>query len=114
MAVLSPYPFVFAMGMISLFLAAFTSSRRFATMIATTILVVSYFGSNLAASTPLLEPFEPFFLYTYLDGTGEAIKNGQETGDTLVLLGLDWPHLPGPDLLPDPQTDSGRLALAKR
>lgn len=88
LAVLSPFPFVFAMGMVSLFLAAFTSSRRYATMIATTILVVSYFGSNLAASTALLEPFEPFFLYTYLDGTGAAIKNGQQTGDILVLLGV--------------------------
>jgi len=87
-AVFSPFSFVFAMGMISIFLATFTSSRRFATMIATAILVVSYFGSNLAASTPLLEPFEPFFLYTYIDGTGEAVKAGQQTSDIMVLLGI--------------------------
>ena len=86
--VMASWPLVFALGMIAMFLGAFCSSRRFATMIATAILVVGYFGSNLAASTPLLEPFEPFFLNTYLDGTGKAIAEGQATGDLLVLLGV--------------------------
>ncbi|MCK5793445.1 MAG: ABC transporter permease subunit [Anaerolineales bacterium] len=88
LAVLSSFPFVFAMGMISMFLAVFCSSRQFATMISTAILVISYFGSNLAGCTPLLEPFEPFFLNTYLDGTGKAIAEGQAAGDQLVLLGV--------------------------
>jgi len=57
-------------------------------MISTAILVVSYFGSNLAASTKVLKPFEPFFLNTYLDGTGKAVIEGQSTEDTLVLLGV--------------------------
>jgi ABC-2 type transport system permease protein len=87
-AVMASWPYVFAMGMIALFLAAFTSGRRYATMIATAILVIGYFGSNLAASTPLLEPFEPFFLHTYLDGSGTAILEGQQTGDTLFLVGV--------------------------
>jgi len=86
--VLASWPSVFAIGMIAMFLAAFTSSRRFATMIATAVLVISYFGSNLAASTPLIEPFEPFFLFTYLDGTGKAVVEGQQIGDILVLLGI--------------------------
>ena len=42
-------------------------------MIAIAYLLVSYFGSNLASSTSLLEPFEPFFLFTYLDATGQAV-----------------------------------------
>ena len=50
--------------------------------------MIGYFGSNLAASTAALEPFEPFFLFTYLEGTGEAVANGQATGDILVLLGI--------------------------
>jgi len=87
-AVLASWPYVFAMGMIAMFLAAFCSTRRFATMIATAYLVIGYFGSNLAASTPLLEPFEPFFLSTYLDGSGKAIIEGQKTGDILVLVGV--------------------------
>jgi ABC-2 type transport system permease protein len=85
-AVLSTWPMVFAVAMISMFLAAFCSRRRIASMIAAAILVLSYFGSNLAASTELLEPFEPLFLFTYLDGTGPALIEGQATGDILVLL----------------------------
>ncbi len=87
-AVMSAWPLVFAMGMISMFLAAFSAKRRFAAMIAAAILVVSYFGSNLAASTTALEPFEPFFLFTYLDATGKAITEGQQAGDVMVLVGV--------------------------
>jgi len=87
-AVMASWPFVFALGMIAMFLAAFCSSRRFATMIAAAILAVSYFGSNLAGSTPLLEPFEPFFLFTYLDGTGKAVAEGQEIWNVMVLLAI--------------------------
>lgn len=88
LGVLAGWPLVFAVGMLALFLAAFCPRRRIASMIAAAILVVSYFGSNLAASTPVLEPFEPFFLYTYLDGSGTAITSGQPVEDTLVLLGI--------------------------
>ncbi len=85
-AVLMAWPLVFAMGMLSMFLAAFCANRRFASMIAAAILVVSYFGNNLAASTTALEPFEPFFLFSYLDASGTAVTEGQATGDMLVLL----------------------------
>lgn len=84
--VLSTWPLLFAIGMLSLFLAAFCARRRFASMIAAAVLVISYFGSNLAASTELLEPFEPFFLFTYLDQSGPALLEGQAAGDMWVLL----------------------------
>ena len=87
-AVLSAWPLVFAMGMISMFLSAFCSSRRFASMISAVILIVSYFGNNLSNSTPALEPFEPFFLFTYLDATAKAVTDGQQTGDITVLVGI--------------------------
>ena len=87
-SVLSTYPLVFAMAMLSLFLAAFSANRRFASLIAAAVLVVSYFGSNLADSTKVLEPFESFFLFTYLDASGKAVSEGQQTGDILVLLGV--------------------------
>ncbi len=87
-AVLAVWPLVFAMGMLSMFLAAFCASRRIAVMISATILVVSYFGRNLANSTTALEPFEPLFLFTYLDATGRAVLEGQQAGDTLVLMGI--------------------------
>ena len=86
LAVVSAWPLVFAMGMISLFLAAFAANRRMAGVIAAAILVVSYFGSNLAASTTALEPFEPFFLFTYLDASGAAVTAGQSLSDIAVLL----------------------------
>lgn len=88
LGVMNGWPLVFTVGMLAMFLAAFCSRRRVASMIAAAILVVSYFGSNLAGSTPVLEPLEPFFLFTYLDGTGEAITAGQAAGDVLVLLGI--------------------------
>ena len=86
--VLSTWPMVFALGMISMFLAAFCSRRRIASTISAAILVISYFGSNLAASTSALEPYEPYFLFTYLDGSGKAITEGQQASDMLVLLGI--------------------------
>jgi ABC-2 type transport system permease protein len=89
-AVLSAWPLMFAVSMISLFLAAFAPSRRIAASIAAVILVVGYFGSNLAHSTELLEPFEPLFLFTYLDGSGAAITAGQQTGDSVVLLTIGF------------------------
>jgi ABC-2 type transport system permease protein len=85
-AVLSAWPLVFTIGMISLFLAAFAPSRRTALAISAAILLVSYFGNNLAGSTAALEPFEPFFLFTYLDATGQGVLEGQQAGDILVLF----------------------------
>lgn len=87
-AVLSAYPLVFAVGMLGMFLAAFTPSRRIASSIATIVLVVGYFGNNLANSTVALEPFEPFFLFSYLEGTGKAVMEGQQTGNLLVLIAI--------------------------
>lgn len=84
--VFAGWPLVFAVSMISLFLAAFCSTRRIAAMIAAAILVSGYFGSNLAASTAVLEPFEPFFLFTYLDASSQAVSEGQQAGDTIVLI----------------------------
>jgi len=86
--VLMAWPLAFAVGMLSMFLAAFCANRRFASMIAAAVLVVGYFGSNLAASTTALEPFEPFFLFTYLDASGTAVMEGQAAGDMFVLLGI--------------------------
>jgi hypothetical protein len=76
------------MAMIGMFLAAFCSSRRVAARISAAILVISYFGNNLAGSTSALEPFEPFFLFTYLDASGKAVIEGQQAGDILVLISI--------------------------
>ena len=88
LAILSSWPLLFAMAMLSVFLAAVAPSRRVAAMIASAVLIVSYFGDNLAASTTALEPLEPLFLFTYLDSSGQAVAEGQALGDVLVLLGV--------------------------
>jgi len=86
MSVLSSWPLVFAVAMLSMFLASFSPNRRIASMISAAILVVSYFGNNLSASTTELEPLTPYFLFTYLDATGNAVRAGQATGDMILLL----------------------------
>ncbi|MDX1438018.1 MAG: hypothetical protein R3335_14490, partial [Anaerolineales bacterium] len=76
------------MAMISVFFAAFASSRRIAALLSAVILIVSYFGSNLAGQVSTLESFEFLFLHTYLDYTATGVLEGQQTSDTLVLLGI--------------------------
>jgi len=88
LALLATWPLIFAVAMISLFLAAFCPRRRIAALIAAVVLIVSYFGSNLAGTTTLLEPLEPFFLLTYLDSTASGVTQGQPAGDMLVLLAV--------------------------
>lgn len=87
-SMLATWPLVFSVAMIGIFLASFSASRRAAALIATAVVVVGYFGSNLANSATLLEPFEPLFLFTYLDSTARAAQEGQPIGDVLVLLGV--------------------------
>jgi ABC-2 type transport system permease protein len=88
LAVMYAWPLVFAIGMLSMFLAAFAASRRAALTIAMAYLLVSYFGNNLAASTTVLAPFEPLFLFTYLDAGGQAVLEGQQAGDVLTLFAV--------------------------
>lgn len=86
--IMGSWPLVFAVGMIAMFLAAFCPSRRMAGMLSAVILAVSYFGSNLAGSTSALEPFEPFFLFTYLDASQQAVTGGQQLSDVLMLISI--------------------------
>jgi ABC-2 type transport system permease protein len=85
-ALLAAYPLPFAFAMLSLFLAAFCPNRRTAALISTAVVIVSYFGSNLANTVSALEPLKPLLLYSYLDTTANGVVNGQQPGDTLILL----------------------------
>jgi ABC-2 type transport system permease protein len=82
------WPIVMAFGMISLFLGTFAPSRRIAALIATVVVVVSYFGANLASQVSALESIQPFFLFHYLDSTAALWVNGPQTSDVLILLGV--------------------------
>jgi ABC-2 type transport system permease protein len=87
LGLLSTWPLVFAVAMISMFLSAFCSRRRIASMIAVVLIIVSYFGNNLGNQVSSLDAVRPLFLFNYLDYTGKAVTEGQQVGDVLVLLG---------------------------
>ncbi|MEA3438666.1 MAG: ABC transporter permease subunit [Chloroflexota bacterium] len=82
------WPIVMAFGMISLFLGTFTPSRRIAALIATVVVIVSYFGNNLSSQVSTLESLKPFFLYNYLDATATLWVDGPQVNNVLVLLGV--------------------------
>ncbi|MBN1666513.1 MAG: ABC transporter permease subunit [Anaerolineales bacterium] len=83
---LSAWPLAMAVGMISLFLGAFSPSRRIASVIATVVVLASYLGSNLAGMVKSLVKIEAFFLFHYYEATANALINGQQAGNQLVLL----------------------------
>jgi ABC-2 type transport system permease protein len=85
-SLMASWPLVMAFGMISLFLGAFCPSRRIASMIATVVVVVSYLGSNLTGMITSLESIENLFLFHFYEATAEALENGQQLGNMLVLL----------------------------
>ena len=82
------WPIVMAFGMISLFLGAFAPRRRMAALIATVVVVVSYFGSNLSSQVSTLESIQPLFLFHYFDATAGLFETGPQTNDVLILLGI--------------------------
>jgi ABC-2 type transport system permease protein len=87
-SVLAAWPLILAFGMISLFLGAFSASRRAAAMLATIVVIVSYLGNNLTGLITSLESIEWLFVNNYFEATADAIRNGQQTGNVLVLLGI--------------------------
>jgi len=88
LGLMSSWPLVMAFGMISLFLGTGSPSRRIAGMIATVVVVVSYLGSNLTGMITSLESIEWLFLFHFFDATAEALENGQQLGNVLVLLAV--------------------------
>ncbi len=88
LSLMAAWPLVIAIGMISLFLGAFASRRRIASIIAAVIIVVSYFGNNLAGMIESLEALQPFFLFHYFDATETGIIDGQAMGDVLLLTAV--------------------------
>ena len=88
MGLMSAWPLVMAVGMVSLFLGAFSPSRRVASMIALVVVVVSYLGSNLTGMITSLESIEWLFLFHFFDATAEALENGQQLSNVLILLAV--------------------------
>jgi ABC-2 type transport system permease protein len=78
-------PLVLAFAMISLLLGAFSPNRRTALALSTVVVLVSYLGSNLAGMIDALEPVRGLFLFHYFEATGEALVQGQQLGNLVVV-----------------------------
>ena len=87
LATMNGWPIIMAFAMISLFLGAFLPSRRLASMTATVILIVSYFGENIGGMVKSMEWLRPVSLFTYYDTSASVFDNGVAPGDLLVTLG---------------------------
>ncbi len=86
LSLLAAWPLAMAVGMISLFLGAFSPNRRIASTIATVVVLVSYLGSNLSGMISSLEKIENIFLFHYYESTAQALEVGQQTGNMIALL----------------------------
>lgn len=80
------WPLVLAFAMVSLFLGAFSPSRRTAAALATILVVASYLGNNLAGMISSLERIKGLFLFNYFEATAEALLNGQQPANLLALM----------------------------
>lgn len=86
-AVLATWPLIMFFGTLGLFLGAFLPTRRSATVISTIVLVVSYFGNNLAGLINFLEGINFLFPFKYYNGR-ETLLNGINVADTLIILAI--------------------------
>ncbi len=83
---LNVWPITFAFLMLSLLLGAYLPTRRIASMTATVIFIVSYFGKGLSGMVDSLEPLRPYFLFEYFDASSGVFSNGIEASDVAVFL----------------------------
>ncbi len=88
LTLLSAWPVVFALGMVSIFLGTFTPRRRIASIIGTVIVLVSYFAGNLAGQVESVENLRYLSLFTYYNATATAFSEGQQAGDVAVLVSV--------------------------
>ena len=87
-SVIAAWPLVMALGMISMFLGAFSPSRRIAVGISTAVVLISYLGSNLTGMVEALETIEWLFVFHFFDASAQAFESGQQSSDVLTLLGI--------------------------
>jgi ABC-2 type transport system permease protein len=85
-ATLYAWPISVALAMISLFLGAYLPTRRLAAVVAAVVLIIGYFGNNLAPMLDALQPFRAFFLYNYFDTSPELLARGPDPADIFMLM----------------------------
>ena len=84
-ATLGTWPLLLFFAMLSLFLAALLPNRRYASMTATIILVVSFFGNNLSGLVAWLQDMQFLFAFNYYNPS-ELLTDGLNVENTLLLL----------------------------
>lgn len=85
---LAAWPLVTAFAMISLFLAAFTPSRRIALALSAAVVLAGFLGNNLAGMVDALDSIKQLFLFYFYDASAEGLINGQEPANLLILLAV--------------------------
>jgi len=88
MAVLNGWPLALAVAMIGLFLSAYLPTQRSAALTLAVFFIASYFGENLASHVESLSSLEPYSIFTYFDTSATVFREGVQTKDVVVLLGV--------------------------
>lgn len=83
---LRSWPITMVFTMMSLLLGAFLPGRRMASATAAALLVVSFFGNNLAGMFQSLRPIRLLSPFNYHNTSASVLTDGAATGDVLVLL----------------------------
>lgn len=86
LSIVSTWPLALVFATISLFLGTIMPSRRLAATAATLLLIISFFGNNLAAISEPLEKIQFLFPFHYFDGKAILI-DGVVSSDMFVLFG---------------------------
>jgi len=86
LSLLAAWPLALAFGMISLFLGTFSPGRRISAALAAVVVIASYLGSNLAGMVSSLEAIQGLFLFHFYEATAQALEQGQQAGDMLILM----------------------------
>jgi ABC-2 type transport system permease protein len=84
-ATVALWPLLLFFGALGLFLGGILPTRRAASVTATIVLVVGYFGNNLAGLINFLEDVDFLFPFKYYSGR-EILNNGINIEDTLIML----------------------------
>jgi ABC-2 type transport system permease protein len=85
-AVWNSLPITLFFLMLSLFLSAYLPTRRAASTVGTVVVILSYFGNNLAGMIESLDGLQNFMPFHYYRNTADIFTEGVPMSDVLVLL----------------------------
>jgi ABC-2 type transport system permease protein len=86
--ILSTWLIAFVFTTFALFLGAYLPNRGAALAGAMAALLVSFFGENLAGMAPVLDPYRPFFPFSYFKRIVEMLTGTVAWKDIFILLSM--------------------------